>query len=575
MFVASASSTVKFHDFPGNQLVHTYQPTCKTNGSCKSLSWSKDGNWLAVVPNAGNTEIVSLKGHCKLIHTVHDVAEPSCASFPNLTKRNLAIGTKNGQVLLYDIKSRNIKARYPRTSSAITHVGFTAKDTHCYAGCANGNILLFSSIGKNLSSTLKVPKSQSLTTVKAHAQKRNYIIAGSNEGIVSVWDFNVSSNKVKFQAGAHSGPVSSAVFSPLNCALIVSAGLDRVVRVFDIESNSRITSIPVENNILSLDFLENSLYIVMGAQNGKIHIYDTRNLQKHLHSFEAHTSAIKHITYQKNLEENLDSNNSLDNISAEVQKQTKSNEEIPASKKRTSDFFGIVQGPSASVSESFEDRMQAVIQVNNVTVPDGGDSFINLLGLDRNNTLDSFKEESADNEERLLENIHTPNPPKDEVLKFLDSNSKLKQSTSTPKFPQQDFTNEMSPIIIASTSQASKTPVNFNTASILDLSKQMVQGEVKKALDDMETKLTYQFMTHTHQIRRMVLDLHMASIKEFGKLEHSCNKIRDHVKAAEPTGSSREDALFEEIVNLKMKNQELESELARLKVSQENASNNN
>ncbi|KAJ8944842.1 hypothetical protein NQ318_012989 [Aromia moschata] len=379
MFIASASTTVKFHEFPNGNVAHNYQPGTKVEGPIRSISWSRDGQWLALVPHSGLTEIISVKDQLKLMKTVHDVDEPSCVAFQNTTKRLIALGTKNGQVLIYDIKSRSTKKRFPRTQSIITHVSFTAKDTHCVAGCKNGDVLLYSNVTNNLSCTFRVPKSNSVTCLRANPLKRNLIIGGSNDGVVAVWDSNVS--KVKFCMEAHKAQVTSVAFSPVNSDLVVSTGLDRQFCFYDIVDNKCIASIPVENSLMAVDFSPDGTYFVMASQNGLIYTYDSRNIQQPVHAFQAHKSAIKHLAFQNVSTD--PSNSSVTSISTESVIAVGASEETS---RRTSDLFGMfIQVPSNEVVDS--------IRTSNSI--EGGDSFIAALGLDRNNTADSFHQDES------------------------------------------------------------------------------------------------------------------------------------------------------------------------------------
>lgn len=109
MYIASSSTSVKFHSFPEGDLVYNYQPGSKVDGPVRSISWSKDGSWLSVVPTSGLPEIISVRNQLKLIHTIVEVEEPSCTAFQNTTKKFIAFGTKSGQVLIYDVKQKKIK----------------------------------------------------------------------------------------------------------------------------------------------------------------------------------------------------------------------------------------------------------------------------------------------------------------------------------------------------------------------------------------------------------------------------------------------------------------------------------
>ncbi|KAF7286802.1 hypothetical protein GWI33_004207 [Rhynchophorus ferrugineus] len=556
MLIASSSTIVKFHEVGSTTLSYTFQPTSKLDGACRSISWSKDGNWVAVVPHQGLVEIVTLKSGCKLLQTVQDVTEPSCASFQNLTKRNVAVGTKHGQVLLYDVKSKSTKSRYPRTSCSVTHVGFTAKDTHCYAGCSNGDLFLFNNVAKNLSCTLKVPKSNSLTSVQAHIQRRNFLVGGSNEGIVAVWDTNV--NKVKFHSEAHNAPVTATIFSPINVALVISAGLDRQVCVFDVDDRQRIACIPVENNVTSLDFSEDATYIAMGSQNGKIHLYDSRNLQNPVHSFKAHETAIKHLAFQSPSSDSS-GNSSIGSVVQEEVGRPVQTEEVVPGKKRTSDLFGIIVPHIPAMEHDALDGSK-----NSVTASlEAGDSFINALGLDRNNTAESMKlEESAKDESKgkaLAEsrcasaNSFTPNPARTlrERLSIYDSKT-IKQST--PKLLSENFMPSFSPITRANNGKQVTTPEvkTFNN----------LPDEIEKAMDSMKTDVQMSIQQSAHELRRMMLDFHLAMVKEFMKMENNFNNIRQEIN---PDAMLHRDSnLLEENITLKRRILELENQVGVL-----------
>ncbi|KAJ8981079.1 hypothetical protein NQ317_015302 [Molorchus minor] len=524
MFFASASTTVKFHEYPSGNVVHNYQPGTKVEGPIRSISWSRDGQWLALVPYSGITEIVSVKNQLKLLNTIQDFEEPSCAAFQNTTRKHIALGTKNGQVVIYDIKTRNTKKRFPRTSSFITHVGFTAKDTHCVASCRNGDILLYSNVTNNLSCTFKVPKSNSVTCLRTNPQKRNLIIAGSNEGIISLWDSNT--NKVKFCIEAHKAPVTSVAFSPVNSDLIISTGSDRQFSVYDIIDNKCIASISVENNITAVDFSPDGKYFAMGSQNGFVYIYDSRNIQEPIHSFQAHKSAVKHLAFQSQ----ADVSNS-------------------SSISDPTDF------PSNEIIES--------IHTSNSV--EAGDSFIAALGLDKNNTADSMgPEESIKSPEVNKWTVLTDTPSGHNSTKILHEKIGLgdsrKQFSSTPKTSNsQNLIPSASPIV--NVNQKSIT-VNATMSDIQAAAKEAVKEELRSTVEELKSDIKFQSMHSTYQMKRMLLDLQMAMVKEFIKVENFCNGIKDEI-----TIDSRSDgnsSLLEENEQLKRRIEELEQQIASL-----------
>ncbi|CAH2015866.1 unnamed protein product [Acanthoscelides obtectus] len=177
MYVASASTTIKLHEFPSGEAVHNYQPGTKVDGPVRSISWSRDGKWLVIVPHFGPPEILTVKNNLKLLKFIPNVEEPTCAAFLS-SKKTLGISTKNGLVMLYDVKTRTVKKRFPRCISQITHLEFSTKDTHCAVGCKNGDVCVFNTVTNSPPTILKVPKSSSMSCMKINQLKHNLICGG-------------------------------------------------------------------------------------------------------------------------------------------------------------------------------------------------------------------------------------------------------------------------------------------------------------------------------------------------------------------------------------------------------------
>ncbi|XP_050505148.1 protein NEDD1-like [Diabrotica virgifera virgifera] len=542
MYIASASTTIKFHEFPDGNVIHNYQPG-KVEGPIRSVSWSQDGNWLVVVPHSGQTEIVSTKDQLKLLKTIHEVDEPTVACFQNTTKKLVGIGTKSGLVLIYDIKSRNVKKRFARASTQVTHVAFTAKDTHCVAGCKNGEILVYNNVTNSPPSNLRVPKSNSISCLKTNQLKRNLVLGGSNEGVVVVWDINI--NRSKFCTEAHKAPVSSVAFSPVNPDLIITAGSDRQFCFYDIVDNKCIANVPVENNITAVDFSPDGTSFVMASQNGRVYVYDSRNIQEPVHSFTAHKSAIKHITFQK-VNESSDSSvcsisKSSDNSAAEDIKKK------PFRSVRTSDFFGM-----------YVHTVDGTREAHSVASIEGGDSFIAALGLDKSNASESVNNDDVfiKTDISRLPSIHDAELPSSNSIAKPNnlSDCKPKQFSSTPKF-QYFAKSEMSPITVQNV-----LPSSASNSDIKSVVRECFNEEFRNVVSDLKNDIKYQATHTTYQLRSMLLDVQMAMVKEFIKVENFNNRLRDDMLP----NSNYEASLVEENDRLRKRIDFLEEQLKNL-----------
>ncbi|CAG9827727.1 unnamed protein product [Diabrotica balteata] len=551
MYIASVATTIKFHEFPNGNVIHNYQPG-KVEGPIRSVSWSRDGNWLVVVPHSGQTEIVSTKDQLKLLKTIHEVDEPTVACFQNTTKKLVGIGTKSGLVLIYDIKSRNVKKRFPRASTQVTHVAFTAKDTHCVAACKNGEVLVYNNVTNSPPANLRVPKSNSVSCLKTNQLKRNLVLGGSNEGIVVVWDINI--NRSKFCTEAHKAPVSSVAFSPVNPDLIITAGSDRQFCFYDIIDNKCIANVPVENNITAVDFSPDGTSFVLASQNGRVYVYDSRNIQEPVHSFIAHKSAIKYIAFQKVNESNdssvcsisKSSENSACLLAEDIKKQ-------PRRSVRTSDFFGM-----------YVHTVDGALEAKSVASMEGGDSFIAALGLDKSNASESVNNDDVFLKADIsrLPSIHDAELPSSNSIhlgKVDVSDCKPKQFSSTPKF--QFFTkSEMSPTIVQNV-----VPNNASTSDIKAVVRECFNEEFRNVVSDLKNDIKYQATHTTYQLRSMLLDMQMAMVKEFIKVENFNNRLRDDMLP----NSNYEASLVEENDRLRKRIDFLEEQLKNLSEDKE------
>ncbi|XP_045461569.1 protein NEDD1-like isoform X1 [Harmonia axyridis] len=545
MYIASSSTSVKFHSFPEGYLVYNYQPGSKVEGPVRSISWSKDGSWVSVVPQSGLPEIISVRNQLKFLHTITDIEDPSCTAFQNTTKKFIAFGSKNGQVQIYDVKQKKIKSRFPPASSMISHIEFTARDTHVVAGCVSGEVLLYSNLTNALSTTLKIPRSDSVSALRTNPMKRNIIMGGSNEGMVVVWDSNI--NKHKFFVEAHKAPITGVAFCPNNSDLIITTGADRQFSCYDIISNKCIASVPVSNNMTAVDFSHDGTHFVLASQEGNISLYDSRRILEPVLVFEAHNSTVKNIAFQK--QEMVNSNSSLLEDFGDSEQHVKNNEEDVA--------LNVSFGNLLSNSLEYGDVPEKVSESPNTV-----DSFMANLGLgdglasryDQSITEegDNLVENNSYNKEQTEDSIAEP----ERLSLYRRRSLSTKQvSTSTPTCPQ----------IVVSKLEAVVSPIannltdnknnNEELAPVpLDHMKKMVEETVRKELSDkfesFAKDMKYQFSNANAQMRRMNLNLMMAMMKDFIKMENRMDALREDVAMNSPLS---DNYLLEE--NLRLKKQ--------------------
>lgn len=537
MYIASITNDLKIHVWPSGQLVHTYKPS--SQGCIKSISWSKDGSWLVLVPNKGHAEIISVRDNIKHLHSIHDIQQPTCASFQNMTKRNIALGTTTGMVLIYDVKSKNIKKHFPRASSTIFKIEYCATDSFLAAACENGETLLYNGITYNLSASYKLPNSKTVSAMSCHPTQRNFIAAGSHEGIVGIWD--IHTNKLIYHNQTHAASVTDLTFSPIRNDLIVTAGFDRKLAFYDISQKTSLVQTILERSPTAVDFCPDGVGIAVALHDGTISAYDTRQLNEALYTFKGHNSQIKQIIFQKKILEN----NSIDYTF--TNDSNGSADEVPTLR---------VTETSRQSFDSLGHMFCGDVLPDIPEVPtdacsdmDGGDSFIDAIGLNSHNaTANSGRESLPSTSEankrlsQMLENSSRSSPMHitkvdnsfQDVQRrssdtFLPSKtiSQLKaQEVSTPKHSAEEKCPPItiSPIV---SSPSNEKILNIHAHEFEKIVRNAVRDEIKNEVQSLSQQMKYEFMDVVAQMRRHFLDLQMSIVKEFVQIESTLSKLRD------------------------------------------------
>lgn len=441
----------------------------------------------------------------------------------------------------------------------MSHVEFTAKDSHVVAAYGSGEALVYSNVNNTASGGFRIPRSQSISALRTNSIKRNYVVAGSREGVVAVWDIN--RNKSAFFIGSHKAPITAVEFSPINSELVVSTGLDRQFCLYDIGDNKCIANIFVENSITSVDFSPDGKFIVMASQNGKIHVYDTKNLQQPVHSFEAHKSAIKHLSFRKT--EDFESSFCGSHFENETKEET---EAVTTGEKRTS-----VEQISMPSEDNFSES------VVNATA----DSFAAALSLEINETSEnvsrlSFSNKVVESTKKISVGKFTPpNPSRLVVDKiFLDSRN---NPTSTPS----NYVNNhpqfgLSPITSIDGKNLCNVAAGDNSVqgAIASLSEEIksMREEMKTVCEEAKNDRKYYSTHHLSETRQMFLDLLMSMVKDSIKSENNLNLLKEYLVGEVLSNLPKSQGeLLDENLALRQKIDLLEEELSILKHNRDNA----
>lgn len=418
--------------------------------------------------------------------------------------------------MIYDIKTKQVKQRFELCPVQINQIQCTAKDTHIVAGLDNGEIRIYSKTTKQLTQKFVVPKSTSCTHLRCHYTKRHSIVGGSNHGIVALFDINVK--KAMYVDAAHVAPVTGVAFSPIRFDVVVTSGRDRKLVYHDVISRTRIAQVELENSVTALDFAPDGLFVLAGSQNGKITMFDTRNVHKPVHSFEAHNREITNLLFQK--QENPDGNSSVCLINEEFN--------VPET--------NVIEATDDRASYSFEYCADALAEPSPRRSPQvssqdaAGDSFmaaIGNFGSDSRNFSPVPSTTTASSIGAMLNDSKKIEPHGMSTLK--------KVSSSTPKFLTQEVAPpELSPVVSSSQNLTTQPLMIQQKIGVTeDQVRQIFKEELSATMSCFKREMQQEMYDVLTQMRRHFLDLQMSIVKEFVQVENHFTKLRQDLETDE------------------------------------------
>ena len=97
------------------------------------------------------------------------------------------------------------------------------------------------------------------------------------------------------QAGGHTGPVRSVVFHPNN-RIIASGSADRSIRLWNVETQSRVLTLTQESDVTALAFSPDGRWLSSGTLTGAVKIWDWQS-GRLVHTLSGHEELVTSIAF--------------------------------------------------------------------------------------------------------------------------------------------------------------------------------------------------------------------------------------------------------------------------------------
>ncbi|XP_036373864.1 protein NEDD1 [Megalops cyprinoides] len=282
----SASMTV-LEQFNPHSLTHPVARVC----------WSSNNQYLASASSSGDKLVVSsLKSSPVPVVELAEGKKQTRISLSS-TSQFLVSGGLDNSVHVWDLKTKKLHRSLQDHKEEVTCVSFNGSDSYIASGSTSGDIILHS-ITTNLSSKpFGLGPNQPIHDLKYSYVKRSLLGSVSDSGTVVLWDANTQKELHVFE-GSHKAPASGLAFSPANDLLFVTVGLDKKIICYDTSSKIVLRSMRVESPLTAIDFMPDGAGLAVGSTQGRVYLYDLRNLNAPVKTAIAHKTSVTCLRFQ-------------------------------------------------------------------------------------------------------------------------------------------------------------------------------------------------------------------------------------------------------------------------------------
>ncbi|MCD6533745.1 MAG: WD40 repeat domain-containing protein [Deltaproteobacteria bacterium] len=269
----------------GTPILHSERVYC--------VAFSPDGRHIASGSvnrqvnfwEVGATELPShMRGHTKFVWSLSFSSDGT----------TLASASGDGTVFLWDLEKRShyrIEESHYATIIPLYGVAFSPQNDYFAAGCADGDVRLWSTTSKRPPWKLKGHKSEIYCV--AFSPDGRFLASGSNDATVRIWNVE---NKCEEQVLSRPGcRVTSITFSPDGCLLAYASTNSHIYIVNLADGESQILS-GHQGLVWSIAFSPDSRLLISGSNDHSVRLWDVENSQQ-IQILEGHLDDVNSVAF--------------------------------------------------------------------------------------------------------------------------------------------------------------------------------------------------------------------------------------------------------------------------------------
>ncbi|EEZ97536.1 uncharacterized protein LOC107398847 [Tribolium castaneum] len=292
----SAGLALKIHPFGPQGVDATARPQLSAASKIIQVSTCNDNTYLLILRENEKPAIFSAKdkSNIRLIHTIN-VSNVTTLTFKHTTKKAIALGTKTGDVLIYDTKNRTVANTYPKISDEIKFLDFTANDKHL-CGLDASTLLVITDLGAN-PSVKKYKQAVECVLMRCHPFVANRVAVGLSTHTVVLWDVQTGSELVSLGLGE--SPVSGIAMSSCGNYLVMCGDCIKIYGIDFVSGNHTFQfHVDMDSRVTCMDLSPDDRYVAIGLSNGSVRLYDVKQNMLMVSEARVHNEAISTLVFE-------------------------------------------------------------------------------------------------------------------------------------------------------------------------------------------------------------------------------------------------------------------------------------
>lgn len=319
----SADFSVNLHYFT-NEGLETISFPNSVSSKITQISVCNNNKFIVCLPEDDMPQIFAIKdkNNVKLIRTIK-IKNVTAVTFKHNTKKYIALGTEDGDVVIYDTKNNTVSNFFPKISKKIKCLDFTCDDNKL-CGYDQFTFFVFPELTHS-ESLMKFKQSSQIIFLKSHPLDPNHVILVYNR-TVSLWDVEKGSVLVNHEI--QKCPINGITLSACG-KFLITADNDLKISGIDIQTGKTRFHyhLDQEEPVSCISVSPNNKYFAVGFINGTLRLYDITQGNRLITSTTVQKSPINIIKFGNKVFKNKFLVPISEVEKREVQVKTSNNEE--------------------------------------------------------------------------------------------------------------------------------------------------------------------------------------------------------------------------------------------------------